>query len=192
MEHLHHHTFFNMFFDEISKAHCAWILSCSGPVVGIWFTVQLNFPAFQLFSLVFATTFHMWLGLPYLSIVGILQCVCTHPIDRMSIHLLCCAHGNERTETHDAIHDTVCHYCVRCWIPCAKRTIACASFNHIQFLLSTSWHCAYQRWHLHPSWCCHCWPNASKFTSLILHNSRICRLQCSLSQWKELSQLTPH
>jgi len=29
-----------------------------------------------------------------------------HPIDPMGIHLLCYAHGNECTVTHDAIHDT--------------------------------------------------------------------------------------
>ncbi len=113
-EHLHHHTFSNMFSNEIPKAHWAWILSCSGLELGIWFIVRLVFPAFQLFSLVFATTFHMWLGLHHLSLVGIPQCVCTHPIDRMNIHLLCCAHGNERTKTHDAIHNTVCCYYTRC------------------------------------------------------------------------------
>jgi hypothetical protein len=42
------------------------------------------------------------------------------------------------------------------------------------------------------SQCCHCWSNASKFTSPILCNSRICCLQCISSQGKELSQLTPH
>jgi hypothetical protein len=47
-----------------------------------------------------------WLGPPHPLIASIPQCVCTHPIDLMGIHLLRCAHGNERTRTHDVIHDT--------------------------------------------------------------------------------------
>jgi len=39
----------------------------------------------------------------------------------------------------------------------------------------------FQRWHSHPSQCCHCRPNTSIFTSPILHNSRIYRFQCSPS-----------
>jgi hypothetical protein len=42
------------------------------------------------------------------------------------------------------------------------------------------------------SWCCHCRPNVSVFTSLILCNSRIYCLKCNLSQWKEVSRLIPH
>jgi hypothetical protein len=38
----------------------------------------------------------------------------------------------------------------------------------------------------------HCWPNTNGFISPILHNSKICCLQCNLSQAKELLQLTPH
>jgi hypothetical protein len=48
----------------------------------------------------------IWIGLPHLSSTCILQCVCTHPINPMGIHLLCCAHGNECTWTHDVIRDT--------------------------------------------------------------------------------------
>jgi hypothetical protein len=50
LEHLRHNTFFNMFFDETSKAHHAQILSFFGPRVGIWFIAQLVFLAFRLFS----------------------------------------------------------------------------------------------------------------------------------------------
>jgi hypothetical protein len=72
------------------------------------------------------------------------------------------------------------------------KTITCVSFNHIQFFLSTSWHCVYQRWHSHLSRHCHYRPNTSGFTSMILHNSKIWYLRCSLGQGKELLQLTPH
>ncbi len=85
-----------------------------------------------------------------------------------------------------------CRHCTRWWLPCGTKTITCASFSHIQLLLLTRWHCAYQRWHSHPSQWCHWRPNLSIFTSSILHNSRIFHLQCSLSQGKGLSQPTPH
>ncbi len=48
----------------------------------------------------------MWFGLPHPSIAGISRCMCTHPIDTMSIYLLHCTHGNKHTRTHDAVCDT--------------------------------------------------------------------------------------
>ncbi len=81
---------------------------------------------------------------------------------------------------------------MKCWFPRGIKIITCASFNHIQLLLSTSRHYAYQRWHSHLGQLCHCQPNSSIFTSPILCNSRIYHLQCSSSQGKELSQPTPH
>jgi len=48
----------------------------------------------------------MQLGLLDPSIAGIPQCMCTHPINPMGIHLLRCVHGNEHTGTHDAIRNT--------------------------------------------------------------------------------------
>jgi hypothetical protein len=54
----------------------------------------------------FFITFRTWLGLSHPSIAGIFQCVCTHVIDPMSIHFLCCAHDNEHTRTYDAIRNT--------------------------------------------------------------------------------------
>ncbi len=32
--------------------------------------------------------------------------MCTHPINAIGVHLLCCAHDNEHTGTHDVIRDT--------------------------------------------------------------------------------------
>jgi hypothetical protein len=72
------------------------------------------------------------------------------------------------------------------------KTITCVSFHHFQFLLSTNQHCVHQRWNLHLNHCCHSWPNTCRSISLILHNSRLCHLQCNSSQRKKLSQLTPH
>jgi hypothetical protein len=95
-----------MFFDEIFKTHHAQSLSCSGLKVGVWLKVQPIFLGFQLTSLVFSTTFRIRLGLPHPSIASIPQCMCTHPIDYMGIHLLRCVHGNEHIRTHDVVHNT--------------------------------------------------------------------------------------
>ncbi len=105
-ERLHHHTFSNMLFNMIFDAHHVQFFSCFGPRVGTWLTTRPIFPAFWLFSPVFSTTLRTRLELPHPSIVGILQCMCTHPIDLMSIHLLRCVHGNECTGIYDVIHNT--------------------------------------------------------------------------------------
>jgi hypothetical protein len=44
-----------------------------------------------------------WLGMPHPSILSIPWCVCTHPINVISVQFLHCAHGNERTGTHDGV-----------------------------------------------------------------------------------------
>ncbi len=95
-----------MVFNGTFETHCVRILSCASPRAGTWVIVQQVFPTFRLFSSKFSTKLHTWLGLPHPSIIGILQCVCTHPINLMGIHLLLCAHGNEHTGTHDAICNT--------------------------------------------------------------------------------------
>ncbi len=102
-KHLHHYILSSMLFDETFKAHHAQILSCFGPGASTWLTTRLIFPTFWLSSPIFFTTLHTRLGLPHPSIAGILQCVCTHPIDPMGIHLLHYVHNKKRTKTHDAI-----------------------------------------------------------------------------------------
>jgi hypothetical protein len=111
LEHLHHHTHSSMLFDKIFETHCAQILSCFGPEACAWLTTWLASPTFRLFSLSFSTTFQTWFGLSHLSIVGIPQCVCTHPINATSVYLLHyllhSTHSNERTCIYDAtIHNT--------------------------------------------------------------------------------------
>jgi len=106
LEHLHHHTFFSMFSNGIFKAHCAQILSWFGFGVNTWFIIQPIFPTFQLSSQVFCTLLWTWLELSHPSIACLPWCVYTHPIDPMGIHLLLCAHDNERTKTRDVIRDT--------------------------------------------------------------------------------------
>ncbi len=190
-EHLHHHTFSNMLSNETFEAHHAQILSCFILRVGVWLITWPVFPTFWLSSPIFRTTFCIQLGLPHSLVVGIPWCVCTHPINFMGIHLLRCVHGNERTETHDAIHDTFATITQN------------ASFHmgqkQLPTLPSTTFNSSCRQVNIvHPKDGiftlveCHCQPSVSKFTSLILCNSRICCLRCSLSQGKELSQLTPH
>jgi hypothetical protein len=95
-------------------------------------------------------------GLLDLSIVGILKCMCTHPIDLMGDHLLHCAHNNKCIRTYDAIHDNFVAICMRCWLPHGMRTTTCVSFNHVQFLSLMSRHCVHQKCNLDLSWRYHC------------------------------------
>jgi len=183
LERLHHHTLFNMFFDGISKAHHVRILSCFSLGVCAWFIVRMVFPTFQLSSLIFSITLRMRFKLSHPSIAHISWCVCTHPIDvvfmAMNTLELMMQFATPLPPLREMLTFTT-------------KTITCASFNHIQLLLSMTRHYAYQIWHLHPSQCCHYWPNAIGFTSLILCNSKVCHFWCSSSQGKELLQLIPH
>jgi hypothetical protein len=101
---LHHHTLPNMLSDEIYESHHARILSCYSP--SLYLIIWPVFPSFQLASSVFSIPLWIQLGLPHPLIAGILQCVCTHPMNLMGIHLLCCAHGNKHIRIHDAICNT--------------------------------------------------------------------------------------
>jgi uncharacterized protein (DUF2237 family) len=190
-EHLRHHTLSKMLFNRTSKVHHARILSCFGPRAGTWLIVRLVFSTFWLFSPMFCTTLHTWFGLPHPSIASILRCVCTHPINPMGIHLLCCALGNEHIGTHNVIHDT--------FVAIAWDVGFHVGQKQLHVLLSTTFnsssqspHYVDQKWHSHLGQHCHCQPNASGFTSLILCNSRICYIGHNSSQGKELSQPTPH
>jgi hypothetical protein len=140
------------------EAHHAQILSCFGEGASTWLIAQLVFPTFRLFSLIFFITLRMQLGLRHPSIAGIPQCVCTHPIDPMGIHLLCCAHGNECTGTHDVICDTFVAIARNANFHVGQEQ--CASFNHIQFFSSMNRHCVYQIWHSHFSRHCHLLPQS--------------------------------
>jgi hypothetical protein len=61
------------------------------------------------FLIIFLSFFHNALDVAWITTSfnckSLPMCV-THPINPMGIHLLRCAHGNKRTSTHDAIHDT--------------------------------------------------------------------------------------
>ncbi len=190
LERLHHHTVISMFSNEILDTHHAQILSCLGTRVGAWFIIRPIFSTFQLSSPIFSTTLWMWLGLAHPSITSLPQCVCTHPIDPMGIHFLCCAHGNECMGTHDAIHNT---FVIIVWdvglymgqeqlhaLPLAKLNSFCwwinIVFNKdairtlIDIVITNPLHVD-----LPPQFC-----------------TRICYFQYNSNQRKELLQLTPH
>jgi hypothetical protein len=103
---LHHNTFWSTLSNMIFEAHYAQILSCSNPRASAWLTIQPIFPSIQLTSMVFSIVLWIQPGVPHPSITNILWCVCTHPIDLMGMHVLCCVHGNERITTHGIVHNT--------------------------------------------------------------------------------------
>jgi hypothetical protein len=142
---LHHHIIFSMFFDIIFKAHYAQILSCYSFRANTWLIVWLVFQSFWLSSPILFTAFQTQLWLPHPSITTLLPCVCTHPIDLMNIHLLCCTHGNGCTRTHDTICDPL--------LPLHKMLTFIwhennysTSFNYVQLLLLINQQCAHQKW----------------------------------------------
>jgi hypothetical protein len=58
---------------------------------------------FLLILEVFFIALCIWLGLPHPLALGLSHCICGQPLDPMRIHLLSCAHGGERTVSHDVI-----------------------------------------------------------------------------------------
>jgi hypothetical protein len=186
-ERLHHHTLCIMLFNGTFKVHHARIsiVLAQGQAFSLQFD-QFSWPFDYLPQFLSQHFVHD------LTIVSISRCVCTHPIDPMGIHLLCCVHNNK----HKGIHDVICSrhlccHCARCRFSRATRTITYTSFNHIELLSLTSRHCAYQKWCSPLSKCCHCRPNVTRFISLMWRNLKICYVQCNSSQGKELLQPTP-
>jgi hypothetical protein len=45
------------------------------------------------------------LGLPHPLAFGLTHCIYGWPLNPIGIHLLCCAHGGERTTSHDVVQD---------------------------------------------------------------------------------------
>jgi hypothetical protein len=65
----------------------------------------LMFPIFRLSSLFFSKTLKTHLYYHILQLQTSFD-VCTHPINLMSIHFLCCTHDNECIGTHDEVPNT--------------------------------------------------------------------------------------
>jgi hypothetical protein len=164
-ERLHHHTFSNMLFNMISKAHHVRIFSCFGPRVDTWFTTRPIFPTFWLSSLVFfhSTSYATWIT-PSLNCRHPLMCVHTsHWPYEYPPPTLCSWQRMHWNLWCNSWH--LCRHCKRCWFPRGMITITCVSFNHIQLVLLTNQHHVYQKWHLHPRLNYFLTSIASKYTS---------------------------
>jgi hypothetical protein len=192
LERLHDHTLSNMLFDGIFETHCSQNVIMFWPRGGHLAYSSNNLPNLSIILFIyFHNTLYATWTTPSFNHKHLLMCVHTsHQPYGYPPFTLCSwqwMHWNSRCNLRH-----LCHHCTRCWLPCGTKTITCASFNHIQFLLLTNRHYAYQRRHSHLRRRCHCRLNSSIFISLILRNSRICCLRCNSSQRKELLQLTPH
>jgi hypothetical protein len=117
--------------------------------VGTWLIIWPIFLTFQLSSLIFFNNilYVTWttpsFNCKYPSML------CTHPINLMGIPFtLPSWQWTHWSPWWSSQH--LCQHCTKCWLPHGTKTITCAYFNHIQFILPTNWHCAHQRWHSHP------------------------------------------
>jgi hypothetical protein len=182
MEHLHHYTFSNMLSDEISK-NCAQILSC----FGLRANAVYNLTTFPSLLISFPSLFHNFsaTNCRYVS-------MCVHTSNQPYGYPIFTLFSWQWTHMNPWCNSwhLCCHY-MKCWLSCGARIITCVSFKHVQPLSLIGQHCVHQRWHSHPSWCCHYWPNASRFISPILCHSKICCFQCGSNQKKKLLRMTP-
>ena len=67
----------------------------------------LRFPA-----PLFVKNLRLRLGLPHPCLATYAACSCGHPLDPLGTHLMRCAHGGERTSSHDSMRDAV-HFIIR-------------------------------------------------------------------------------
>jgi len=177
---LHHHTFANMFFNRIFEAHRARIISCSSPKVSVWLTVWPIFPSFRLASLIFSTMLWTWLGLPHPLIVNIPRCVCTHPIDPISIHFyfVFMAMSSQEPMIQFATPLLPFHgMLISMW---GKNNHMCFFQTHSTLFVNELTLCSPKMAFVFYQ-CYHCRPNFNGFISPILRLPRICCFQCGSS-----------
>jgi hypothetical protein len=74
--------------------------------LGIWLYVHLVIPCFHLPFDVFSSALWIKLGLPNPLAFNLTHCIFYQLLDSMGIHLLYCAHGGEKTTSHDVIQNT--------------------------------------------------------------------------------------
>jgi hypothetical protein len=104
-ERMHDHSLFKIIFDMSFDLHQTHLRSCAGPGVAAWLFVLLVIPCFYLPSNVFSSTLSIKLNLPHPLTLGLTHYVCGEPLDPLGIHLLRCAHGGEKTTSHDVVRD---------------------------------------------------------------------------------------
>jgi len=145
LEHLHYHTFSNMLFNKISKAHCAKILWPKGGCLAYSST---NLPKL---STNFLNIFHnasntTWTTSSFNCKYLLMRVHTSHWPYGYPPFTLCSWQRAHRNPWWSSQH--LCCHCVGCWLPRGVKTSTCTSFKHIQLLPSTSQHCVHQRWHL--------------------------------------------
>ncbi len=127
-----------------------------------------NLPIFSIIFLVFSTTFlYATWTTPSLNCRHPLMCGHTsHRPYKYPPHTFCSWQWTHWNPWCNSWHFS--RHCLKCWLPRGRIIITCASFNHNELLSSMNQHCVYQRWHLHLSQRCHCWPNANGYTSSVV------------------------
>jgi len=135
---LRHYTLFSMLFDRISKAHYAWILSCSSLRVGAMFIVQTNPLNLSIF---FPNFFHSTSNVTWITP----SFNCKYPSMRVHTSHRPCGYSYITLCSWQRAHmNSWCnswhlyYHCVRRWFPHGTKTITYTSFNHIQLHLLMS------------------------------------------------------
>ena len=90
-------------------AQRARLVSETGPGAAAWLSTSPLFRALTIEDECFRTALRIWLGLPHPMVAGIALCECGQSLQGPlgGQHLLRCARGSERNDTHDGLRDTV-------------------------------------------------------------------------------------
>lgn len=142
-KHLHHHTLSNILFYGISNVHWTRNISCSHQKLRAWLTFQ---PIVLMFGLIinnfFPIAFQIQLQLANPLVTCLLCCVCIHPIDLFSIHLLWCAPMTMNAHIHMMLSMMSLHPLQRKLVFMWLKTTTCFSF-HISNIKMPCWHCPF-------------------------------------------------
>jgi hypothetical protein len=93
----------------VDPAQRARLVRETGPGSAAWLSTAPLFHALTIEDECFRTALRIWLGLPHPMVAGIALCKCGQSLQGHfgGQHLLRCARGSERNNTHDGIRDTV-------------------------------------------------------------------------------------
>jgi hypothetical protein len=100
---LHDYSFSNIILNMSFDSHWTCLKSYARPSVETWLYACLVISCFCLPSNVFPSTLQTKLNLPHPLALGLTHCIYAQPLNPIGIHLLCCAHGEKKTTSHDAI-----------------------------------------------------------------------------------------
>jgi hypothetical protein len=138
---LHDHFFSNIIFYLFFDLHWVRLRSCVRLGAGAWLFICLMIPFYWLASKTFSIALRICLGLPHPLVLGFSHCICGQLLDPIGIHLLHCAHGGERTTSHDVMWDAFVYIVKDAWLKFYVNTptfFRCLLFNQ-QVNGSTLW-----------------------------------------------------